>query len=541
MNVLGLYGCVTMGEHDPAAALVCDGRIVAACEEERFLRVKSPAGVLPVESIRACLRMAGLRMEDVDLVAHPGEIYEDMPERIGRYLPHYFGHAPPVQMVNHHLAHGASAYYCSGFERAMCLSYDAYGDRMSAMLAVGTPEGGVQALETRPRESSLGLFYAAITSFLGFLVGEDEYKVMGLAPYGRPGVDLSAFVDLEPGGYRVDMDFFPSYWPWTVNAEPFYSQRLVDLLGPPRRPGEPITAHHQDIAFAAQRTLERSSAALVAHLHERTGLTDLCLAGGCALNCTANQALLALPFVHRLFVQPASSDRGLALGCALQAAFEAGDPVRAPLTRAALGPEYGAPEIRTVLDETGTEYEEVADPAAAAAALLAEGKIIGWFQGRSEFGPRALGHRSILADPRAASVKDEINRRVKYREGFRPFAPSVLEERASELFEMDGASPFMTVTYPVAEGWRDRLQGVTHVDGTSRVQTVSCGEEPLYHRLIREFERLTSVPAVLNTSFNVRGQPIVETPLDALATFAGTGLDALIIGSFLVRKSRTIR
>jgi carbamoyltransferase len=541
MNILGMYGGVTMGQHDPSAALVCDGRVVAACEEERFLRVKSPWGVLPIHSVRACLDRSGLSMEDIDLVAHPGETYEDMPERVGAYLRHYFGYAPPLRVINHHLAHAASAFHCSGFDRAMCLSYDAYGDRLSAALGVGTRERGVEVLETRPRENSLGQFYASITSFLGFLVGEDEYKVMGLAAYGREGVNLSPFVDVAPDGYAVEMSFLPNNWQWSTNYEPFYSERLVELLGPPRRPGRPITARHQDIAFAAQRALERCAAALVTRLHERTGLYDLCLAGGCALNCAANQALLALPCVRRIFVQPAASDRGLALGCALQAAFDACEPPTPQLVHAALGPEYSDAEVRRALEETGTDYVELSDPAASAAEMLTQGKIIGWFQGRSEFGPRALGHRSILADPRRAEVKAEVNARVKYREGFRPFAPAVLEERAWELFGIDGASPFMTVTYPVAAAWRNRLQAVTHVDGTARVQTVARCTEPLFHRLIEEFDRLTGVPAVLNTSFNVRGQPIVETPLDALSTFAGTGLDALFMGPFLTRKLHSVQ
>lgn len=536
MNILGVYGGVTLGQHDPSAAIVCDGELIGACEEERFIRVKSPLAVLPVNSIRACLQEAGLRMPDIDLVASPGETYHDMPERLRLFFEHYFGFSPPVRMINHQLAHIASAFYCSGFDRATCLSYDAYGDRVSAALASASRSTGIKVLETRPLENSLGIFYSTMTSYLGFLVSEDEYKVMGLAAYGREGVDLSPFLKPSRDGYGVDMSYVRSDFSNCTMFEPLYSQKLVDMLGPPRMPGHAISSHHRDVAFATQQALENCVVSLVGYLYRMTGLDSLCIAGGVGLNCSANRVIRQLPFVRRLFVQPAASDRGLALGCALQSAHDNGDLAVHELKSASLGPTYTTQAIREALELSGAAYLDLPAPAERAAEMLAEGKIIGWFQGRSEFGPRALGNRSILADPRPARMKDEINSKVKFREEFRPFAPSVLEEFTSELFESETPSPFMTMAFDVRAAWADKLQAVTHCNNTARVQTVNRETQPDYHRLISQFHNLTGVPAVLNTSFNVRGQPIVETPLDALATFSATGLDALFIGPFMVEK-----
>lgn len=536
MIVLGLHGGTHLGEHDPGAAIVRNGAVVAACEEERFLRVKSPIGTMPVLSIAACLRAARLSIRDVDFVAHTGATHPEKPRRIREYLEHYFRHAPPVRMVHHHAAHLASAFFASGFERAMCLTCDAWGDHVSTALALGTPDG-VRVIETHPRENSLGLFYAAVTSYLGFTAGEDEYKVMGLAAYGRPGVDLSTFARSTPDGHDVDVTFLADDYPDRTATEPLYSPRLVELLGPSRSPEEPITQRHRDIAFGAQETLERCLLGLVRRLHVQTGLHDLCMAGGVALNCSANATLARCAEVDRLFVQPAASDRGLALGCALQVAFEEHEPVR-PLPDVFLGPTYSDEEIRSALDLGGWDYREVSDPAAEAAQMLAAGEIVGWFQGRSELGPRALGNRSILADPRPAGMKDAVNARIKFREEFRPLAPAVLEERAAELFEVGSPSPFMTVAYRVRPEWAGRIPSVVHVNGTARVQTVDRGRAPLFHRLIEAFAARTGVPAVLNTSFNLRGQPIVETPRDALATFAACGLSGVFLGRFLVLKPR---
>jgi carbamoyltransferase len=533
--VLGLHSGFFLGQHDPSAALVVDGEIVAACEEERFLRVKSPCGVLPVESIRTCLAIAGLEIGDVDLVVHPGATIEGTAGRVDAYLRHFFGAAPPVEVIPHHLAHVASAYHAAGMADAVSVSYDAWGDRISTAIAV--PEGGRPKLvEMYGRQQSLGLFYGTITSYLGFRVGEDEFKVMGLAAYGKPDYDLSAFLTTNGGAIELDDSFVRADIDACIELEPLYGPRLVDLLGPPRQPGEPITARHCAVACSAQLAFERAVCMLVGAACRRTGSRDVCLAGGGALNCSANLAVARLPEVDRLFVQPAASDRGLSLGCALWGAAEVGDRV-APMTTAMLGRCYDADEIRSACELSGLRVTELEDPAATVADLLVAGRIVGWYTDRSEFGPRALGARSILADPRPATMRDEINARVKFREEFRPFAPAVGAWRAGELLDLDGPSPYMTVAHPVREEWRSRLGAVTHVDGTARVQTVD-ERAPALAELVRAFEERTGVPAVLNTSFNVRGQPIVETPLDAIGTFAATGLDALRLGPFLATKDR---
>ncbi len=540
MIVLGLHGGMTVNQHEPNAALSIDGEIVAACEEERFARVKSPRGRIPTQAAAACLDAAGIAFSDVDLVAHPGETYDDMPARIRHYLGHHFGHdfadGPDVLMVDHHTAHLASAFFASGFEEAMCLSYDARGDRVSTALARADRKRGVQVLETLPGENSLGIFYQTMTSYLGFVAAEDEYKVMGLAGYAERGPDLSDFARPTETGYAVDVGFFRDDPPVLSIYEPHFGKALVSRFGPAYRPGAPIDDRAREIAFATQRTFEACARSLTERLHGLTGLSRLCVAGGCGLNCSANGALRRLPFIDEIFIQPASSDRGLGLGAAMEGAFSLGDAPK-PLDHVYLGPEYSDAAVEAAVATAGWPWRKVADPASEAAGLLARGKIIAWFQGRSEYGPRALGNRSILADPRPADMKDAINARIKRREEFRPFAPAVLEERAPDLYELDGPSPFMTFAVPVRAAWAGRLAATTHVDGTARVQTVSAEANPLFHRLIARFEDLTGVPAVLNTSFNVKGQPIVETPLDALSTFAATGLDAMIVGECLIEKN----
>lgn len=529
---------MSAGQHDPGAAIVRDGVLEAVCEEERYLRVKSSWGRLPIRSIRACLDLTGCTMGEVDLVVHPGEIIEGLPDRIRRYFAHYFGSCPTIEIVHHQAAHLASAYFCSGFDDAMCLSYDGYGDGVSVALAHGTSARGVEVLRHQPRTQSLGVLYSAFTSYLGFQVSEDEYKVMGLAPYGRPGaIDLSPFVDVDDTDYEISESLYRSEHLRLTNDEPIYSERLVELVGPPRLPGGPIEQHHMDVARACQDALEEVAVALVTRLHGLTKSADLCIAGGVGLNCTANTRLSRLPFVNRVYVQPAASDRGLALGSALHAAFEHGDLMTPfKLSDTFYGSEYDGAAVEEELERSGLRWCRVADTAAVAADLLAQGAIVGLHHGRSEFGPRALGHRSILADPRLAETRDKVNDAIKFREWFRPFAPSMLAERATDLVDLRGPAPFMTMNLPVKDEWVDQLAAVTHVDGTARVQTVDSETDPVFHALIKGFSELTGVPAVLNTSFNVQGQPIVESPRDALATFAGSALDAVLIGNTLVRR-----
>lgn len=540
MNILGICGGIRLGNWDAAAALLKDGEIVAAAEEERFTRVKHAPGNLPTQAIRYCLREGGIDIRDVDLVVFPGRTYHNMQERIADYFRFAHGHAPPIELCDHHAAHAASAYHTSGLAESLVVTFDFSGDGRATTISRGAGDR-LELLAHWDFPQSLGLFYAMTTQHLGFDFGEDEYKVMGLASYGRPTVDLGWL--LRPG--KGDYELAPGILRGTSGKEPplspqerFYGAELEARLGPARRKGAPLETAHQDLAASAQQLLETTVLGLVEPFAVETGSRNLCLAGGVAMNCVMNQKLAECGLFDAVYVSPVSGDAGLALGAALLAGTARGEGARRRLPSAALGPAYSDDEIRQSLDEVGARYRTVADPAEAAAEAIARGEIVGWYQGRSEYGARALGHRSILADPRLAEMKDRVNAVVKFREGFRPFAPSVLEASASEYFEKPYESPFMTSTFTVRPDARERIPAVTHADGTARVQTVSPRTEPLYHRLISEVGKRTGVSAVLNTSFNIKGQPIVENPNQAISTFYGSGLDVLIAGSFVVEKKR---
>jgi carbamoyltransferase len=536
MVILGIHGGVTVNQHDAGAALIIDGKLVVSVEEERLIRIKTASGTLPIESISACLREAKLRIEDVDIICLPGETYADIIPRTVEWLLHHFGHAPKLEVFNHHTAHLASAFFPSGFDDAMCLSVDAYGDGLSGAVAIGNSKFGLNILETFPASNSLGVFYATMTSFLGFRPGEDEYKVMGLAPYGTPNIDLSFFCKPTSEGFYSDKNYFRTRKNAT-SLEPSYSKLLIDMLGEPRHKGDPISIHHKNLAASIQLTLEKCLVSLITKAHVNTGKRSLCYAGGVALNCSANKVISELPFIDRFFVQPAATDRGLALGCALLAAFNHGEKIQ-PIPHVFFGPSYAASEVEAALDLSRVSAKFVDDPARVAARKIASGEIIGWYQGRSEFGPRALGHRSILASPTIPNMKDQINSRIKFREEFRPFAPSVLEEKSIDLFEMQTASPFMTIAYDVKSPWNIKMPATTHINNTGRVQTVNKSIDPMYHQLIENLEEQNGCPAVLNTSFNIKGQPIVEKPLEAISTFFGTGMDSLILGNYLLEKKK---
>ncbi len=542
MNILGIHTAHRLYDHDPGATIICDGEVIAVCEEERFNRIKTSKGCLPIRAIRQCLSQAKISIHDIDIVVAPGEKDPDAEKRLQLILTHYFGFSPRIELINHQLAHLSSSYFSSGYDRSMLIAYDGSGDSLSCVLAKGE-KGNIEFIETYPATNSLGNFYELITQFLGFEPSEGEYKVMGLAPYGIPDtIDLSDFIEVTSTGYKYNNeDCYSSAVKFSLIEVPFYSDFVTKKLGPPRRLGEPVTQRHKDIACAAQQALEKAILSLVNHLHCLTGFDSLCLAGGVALNCSANMHISRLPFLENLYVQPAASDRGLALGCALWGANKYGG-IKSVGDIFRCGPDYSPGRIEEALRYSGFDYELVEYPSEVAAELLAHNLIVGWFQGRSEYGPRALGHRSILGNPKNSSIKERINSRIKFREEFRPFAPSVTEESSNEYFDCGimRSSPYMTVALPVKQAKSSEIPGVTHVNGTARVQTVSRVDDDRYHSLISKFGELTGTPVVLNTSFNVRGQPIVETPLDALGTFASCGLDALLIGNYLVKKQHRL-
>lgn len=550
----------SFGMHDAAACIVDDGQIAFAVAEERLSRVKHD-GQFPERAIRACLGHVGAEPDDLDFVSVGWSPpfrqfrHEAAAVATGKYpLVHQYSlnaalqfihatrhrgglkdfssrfGAPRARLryVDHHLAHAISSYGCSGFDEATVLVVDGRG-AWEATSIWHARDGRLEPVETIPWPNSVGLFYAEFTYYLGFAKYSDEWKVMGLAPYGRPGIDLSPFIQLDSWPYRVAGARLLGRDAWDTRG-------ISSLLGPRRQPESELTQGDMDLAFAVQQASERAMVHIVEHAIAKTGCRNLCLAGGVALNAKANGLLARSDLVDRIFIQPASGDDGVAIGAALSAHLEAdGRLPRTRMRQAYLGPAYDD-EIESTLRAYKVKASRVSTPGKAAAEMLEQGKIVGWYQGRMEFGPRALGGRSILADPRQVEIRDRVNTAVKFREPWRPFAPSFLAEHAGPCLEGDADSPFMIQIVDVRPEWRDRLAAVTHVDGTTRPQTVEEDVNPPYRELIEEFYRRTGVPAVLNTSFNLRGEPIVCTPTDALRTFFSSGMDALVLGEFVLEK-----
>jgi carbamoyltransferase len=547
--------------HDSSACIARDGEVLFAVAEERLSRVKHDAR-FPALAIRACLDFAGVRADEVDYVCqgwprpyagylHDLRCYATGRQRVDsrallnstrQFLSmshqrggenHFRRHFGPskaqFRFMDHHLAHAISAFAYSGFEDAAVLVLDGRGATEATSVWRGR-NGRLEHIWTIPWPNSLGLFYAQFTYFLGFAPYSDEWKVMGLAPYGEPGISLRDFIVPDDSPYRVATSLLIA-----PESDPF--RGLEPRLGPHRLPETDIDARHKNLAFAVQDMCEQAMLTLARAAVAKTGCRNLCLAGGVALNSKANGKILASGIVDRIFVQPAASDDGVCLGAVLGPSLDAGEklPVR-KMRHAYLGNECSDAEIEKALATYKIRATRVADPAAVAAELLATGKILGWVQGRMEFGPRALGSRSILADPRDPEMNAKVNNAVKFREWWRPFAPSLLAEAADEYLESATDSPFMALTAQVRPEKRSVIPSVTHVDGSARPQTVERDVNPLYWRLINEFGRRTGVPVVMNTSFNLRGEPIVSSSTDAIRTFFSSGMDALIIGSFVVEK-----
>jgi carbamoyltransferase len=454
------------------------------------------------------------------------------------------GFKAKILFVDHHLSHSGAAFLCSPFENAAIITIDGVGEYTTTRISLGK---GNQIIPLREIQfpHSLGLLYSTFTAFLGFEVNEGEFKVMGLAPYGKPTYyeKIKKLIQIKDyGSFKLNMKYFAYTY-----SERMFSNEFIKLFGKPRKPNSEITERDKDLAASLQKILEEVIIKIAKHTKEITGQENLCIAGGVALNSVANGALLREKIFKNIFVQPASTDAGSAIGAALyfyncylnkKRCYE--------MKTDYLGPEYKNEEIIQILNEysiKGIKYEfmDYKKLIKKTAGLLAENKIIGWFQGRMEFGPRALGNRSILANPNKKEMKDILNERVKHRESFRPFAPSVLEEYAKEYFKIDNKNtrwPFMLFVFPVRKNKQSIISAVTHVDGTARIQTVSKENNSLYYDLIKEFYKIKKIPVVLNTSFNVRGEPIVMSPKDALETFLKTGMDYLVIGNYFISKLR---
>jgi carbamoyltransferase len=592
MRILGISAFY----HDSAAALVEDGRVVAAAQEERFTRKKHDAS-FPSNAISYCLEAAGTSLSDIDHTAFydkPFLKFERLLETYIALAPHGFRSfqmAIPLWLkeklfqknllrkklkefdedfdpgkllfTEHHLSHAASAFFPSPFEKAAVLTMDGVGEWATTSAAIG--EGNaLEIFQEIHFPHSLGLLYSAATYYTGFKVNSGEYKVMGLAPYGEPKyakLMLDNLVDLKPdGSFRLDMSYFDYCTGLTMTNE-----RFEKLFGAPVRGSDQLlTPFHMDVAASIQAVLEEAVLRLTRSLAGRTGARNLCLAGGVALNCVANGKVLRDGKFESIWIQPAAGDAGGAVGAALAAYHQfKGQPrsvaVGDGMAGAFLGPEFSQAEIERRLSAAGAHFSILSEDEmiAQTAKALSDQLAVGWFQGRMEFGPRSLGARSILGDPRSAAMQKNLNLKVKYRESFRPFAPAVLREDVAAWFELDCDSPYMLIVADVREDKRramsaeqqalfgiDKLNiarseipAVTHVDYSARIQTVSAVTNPLFHRLLTQFKALTGCPVVVNTSFNVRGEPIVCTPQDAFRCFMGNELDLLVIGNCLLRKS----
>jgi carbamoyltransferase len=562
---------------DAAAAITKDGQLLAAVEEERFNRKKHCAG-FPVESVRYCLEVANVPVEEIDHIgisrdpsAHlhkkvlfslkrlknlSGQIMERLANAakvrdLRKELTSALGTSSELRAqfhnVEHHKAHMASCFFVSPFERAAILSIDGFGDFISTMWGVG--EGNnMQVLGQVEYPHSAGIVYTATSQFLGFPKYGDEGKVMGLAPYGKPRymTEFRKIIRSDDSGFKLNLDFFRHDsegvdMTWD-NGSPtigqIFSDKFVEAFGPARLKGEALTSRHEDIAASLQARLEEVSFEILRRLHNLTKLDRLCLAGGVAYNSVMNGKIpLHTPF-KEIYIQPAAGDAGTAIGvCYYIYNSTLGRPRSYVMENPYTGPGFSNHEIASTLKKNGLAGRELSqrELTQTAAQAIADGKIVGWFQGRMEFGPRALGNRSIVVDPRRGDMKDILNARIKKREPFRPFAPSVLEERVGEYFEQTHPSPAMLMVYQVKAEKRSVIPAVTHVDGSGRLQTVSHRDNPLYYALISDFERLTGVPVVLNTSFN-EDEPIVCNPQDAIECFQRTRMDSLFLGSYLVER-----
>ncbi|RSD21321.1 carbamoyltransferase family protein [Amycolatopsis eburnea] len=545
MRILGINAVF----HDPAAALVVDGEVVAAAEEERFSRRKHGKQAVPfstweqpAQAAAWCLERAGLSAKDLDAVGYsydpalvepglPGhdpsgeELRTEYAQRAPLFLKSALPGLDPgiVRFVRHHVAHAASAALAAPFGDCAVLVADGRGESTS-YLAGEYRDGRCKELAAQRLPHSLGLLYEDLTEHLGFARSSDEYKVMALASYGKPEY-------LDALGEHVHVTGDGGFRAHGVN---------LAALAPRREPGEELTRRHADLAASVQKVLEDVLLELADWLHEATGQRDLALAGGIALNCVANTRLHAEGPFDRIWVQPAAGDAGTALGAALQLAAEAGER-GAPMGDAGLGREWTDEELEEILIKAKLPYERPADLAETVAEALANDEVIAWFQGRAEFGPRALGHRSLLAHPGREANLERLND-VKGREQFRPVAPMVRAERAAEIFTRGPLpSPYMLFVHDVAADWRDRIPAVTHVDGTARVQTVEDRENPVLARMLAAFERRTGLPVVINTSLNTAGRPMVDSPRDALECFGSAPIDLLALGPFVLRRPRPTR
>jgi len=548
--------------HDSSASIIKDGKTIAAAQEERWSRKKHDID-FPINAIKYCLREAGIGIKDVDYVAFyekPMLKFERLlnshlemfPKSVGTFiqaLPSWFieklripsllskrlGYRGEVYYIEHHITHAAGAFFPSPFKEAAILTTDAVGEWATTTLGVGK-ENNVTLLKEINFPHSLGLLYSTVTGYLGFKVNNDEYKVMGLAPYGKPTYyeQFKKLIDIkDDGSYRLDMSYFVFHY-----KAKMHSSKFIKIFGPERKKESAVEQCHKDIAASLQKVMEEIYFKMLNHLYELSGgMKNLCLSGGVALNSVANGKITKMTKFKNVHVPPAPSDAGSSQGAALALWHMAlGNKQRYFIDDTFLGPWYDEAYIENFLRRGKVEYKKMKEEELIkkVATLLWQNNVVGWFQGRMEFGERALGSRSILANPCNPKMKDILNLKVKHREQFRPFAPVVPSDDAKKYFDNDVEVPFMSFVYPVKEKFRAKLPTITHVDGTGRLQTITKKQNPLYYRLIKEFQKHSGVPVLVNTSFNIRGEPIVMSPEHAYRCFTGTGIDYLVMGNHLI-------
>lgn len=556
--------------HDPSAAILVDGRLVAAADEERFTRDKHARDKLPINAINFCLKQAGITADKIDRIAYPWSDWEyinKLPLYVGRtwrtrpsrafkavyQAPRTFRDKRKklyntlrgvgidvkkarIDLVGHHIAHLASSYYFSGFDEAALMSLDGTGEFTTTIFARGK-NGRIQKIKEFIRPDSIGRFYSTVTAYLGFAVHDGEYKVMGMAPYGDAGkIKMDHILKYNKRTYRANDDYVWVTRSRRFDKEKVFGKKMVTEWGEPRE-GDGLAEPHIHIAAATQKLFEDVTINLMETYlgKDLARHKTLCFAGGCALNVSLNRKLLEHPLVERLYVQPAAHDAGTALGAAAYVANSLGDKIE-PMPHAYWGPSFTNEEIKTLLNKYKIKHTYNEDITGVAAKLLAEGKIVAWFQGAMEYGPRALGNRSILSHPSVPGIADDINARIKFREKWRPFCPSILPEYQKEITNTTHPSPYMTFSFTINPAWRDKMKEAVHVDGSARPQIVDKRSNPRYYELIQKFNALTGIPVIINTSLNRRGEPMVCSPQDAMNMFYGCGLEYLVMGDYLITK-----
>tara|TARA_Y100000034_G_scaffold136912_1_gene216988 strand:+ start:9902 stop:11602 length:1701 start_codon:yes stop_codon:yes gene_type:complete len=562
-----ILGISSLISENPSAALIKDGKLIAAVEEERFNRIKHSQGYpFPEKSIQYCLDYAGITLKDIESIGVGGASpLEHLKKEfllalkrpilflnIGKWLKtfkknkgHDFFKDKRITYYPHHLTHASSSFYVSGFNNANIISMDGKGETTSTFLAEGRNSKKIYKIKEYSSLNSIGALYESFTDYLGFKRHSHEGKVMGLASYGKPINKINQIIKFTKEGYSCET--FSRYSAMLKNAykKVFFGEKinsfeklLIKNFGQKRKKDEPITKRHENIAATIQYIQEKVVLKLAKSMYEKNGITNFCLAGGSSLNCCSNGLLSEQDFVKNIFVQPASSDAGTSIGAAFLEWIKLSNKKSDfKMTNAYYGPEYTNQEILKELKKTNLKYKKYNKISKVTAKLISKGKIIGWFQGRMEMGPRALGNRSILADPTNKIIKDKVNLQVKHRENWRPFAPSILSEAAPEYFENSTEDPFMILSFRVKKEKRDKIPSVVHIDGTTRPQSVTKKDNPRYYELIKEFEKIKGVPIVLNTSFNDKEEPLVCSPKDAISCLKRTNLDYLAIGNYLVRNN----